>query len=390
MTQVATPQVRSVPTVRDLALRALLAIAILVPATVLFGQVWQAKSDQVTAVALERNGVAYLRTLIPLTSALSYAESVAVSGAKVDYTAVDHALAAVAEADKSSSISSGTRDRLSGLNTKIQQLHTHAFTSPLDAYNNFSAITALTLALAEEVRTESGLIRDPSADVYFLEDGAARQMPASIVAAGQYGDLVAIAIGQSSNAREATIGEIASARAMILNAASELGDDVQKAVDAEPSETLSGTLPSLLDQFRLSIDAMVPAAAMPNQLPTSSDGSMALTDKAKVELAATALSTAMLDAVDRLLTARAGASSSDRTTALIVFGILVLVAIIPLAYGAYRRQRRRRRFTPGAPPEPLEREPGTGPSRVDAATGALPRREGTRARELRELSSAPR
>jgi hypothetical protein len=393
MTLVAPPQVKPAPSVRDLILRGLLAVALLVPITVLFGQVWQDKSGQAAAIADERDGVAYLRTLVPLVSALSYAESIAVNGDKADLTPVDRAWSAVAAVDKSPGVSDGTHARFVDLDTKIQQLHTHKFTTPQDAFNTFSAVTALALGLAEEARAESGLIHDVEPDVYFLEDAAARQMLISIVTAGQYGDLVAIEIGQSAAARQNTIGQIAAARAVILNAASILGDDVQQAVDAKPSETLSGQLPARLDKFRLAIDSMVPPAALPNQQPPSAiDFSMALSDKARVETAATELSSAMLDAVDGLLVDRAAAARSGERDAIAALGVAVLLAFLPLLAGLNRRRRANRDQLTGrtaGPPNSPDRTGGPGGGTF-LGGDTLPRREGSRARELRELSGVPR
>ena len=88
----------------------------------------------------------YLRTLVPLMSALSYAESIAVNGDKADLTPVDRASTAVAAVDKSPGVSEGTHSRFVDLDTKIQQLHTHNFTTPQDAFNTFAAVTALALA----------------------------------------------------------------------------------------------------------------------------------------------------------------------------------------------------------------------------------------------------
>ena len=394
MKQVAPPQVRPALGVRDLILRGLLAVALLVPVTVLFGPVWQSKTRQSSAITLERRGVTYLRALIPLTLTLSNAESIAVAGEPVDFNVVDRALAAVAAVDRSPGVSGGAHSRFTGLSTKVQQLRTHKFTTPSDAYNTFSVVTALALGLAEEVRAESGLISDPAADVYFLEDGAARQMPISIVAAGQYGDLVAIEIEQSFAARQTTIGQSAAARAVILNAATLLGEDVQKAVDARPSETLTGDLPAKLDQFRLAIDSLVPPAALPNQQPSPIDFSMALNDKARVEAAATQLSSAMLDPIDRLLTERADTTRTAEELALSAYVLTVLLALLPLLIGLNHRRRARRQLSDGlaaSPAAPSGRHDGTGggPGAIGGGE-ALPRREGTRARELRELSGAPR
>jgi hypothetical protein len=373
-----------VPGARAITWRALLAVAVIVPVAVLFGQMWNAKGATAEAVANERRGIEYLRAITPVTTALVAAESVAVNGETVDFAAIDRAMLQLARTDASNDASPGAHSRFAGLSLKVQQLHTLRATSLQQIYAAYSEVTGLALALTEEVRQESGLIRDQAADAYFLEDGAGHQLPEAVVSAGQYGDLVSIAIGQSATDRQLTIGEIAAARAALLASADTLGNDVRLAVDATASQTLSNDLLAKLDRFRLAIDALVPPASMPNQLPSNNDHSVALADKARVQTSATDLSDAMLTATDGLLRQRVDSLGSGRSLALGTFAFVVLVAIAPLVVTLFVRRRRRRSFHgPGL-------GSGSGPPTQEArpARADSPPRSGRAT--SRELSGAAR
>lgn len=384
MTQAfARPPARSVPSIRDVVLRAALAVAILLPVTVLFGQAWNTKSADATTIANERKGIQYLDAVTPVMTTLTAAESVAVSGDTVDFAAIDRAMLKLQSIDASNDVSPGAHARFNGLSLKVQQLHTLHPTSAQDAYSAYSEVTGLVLALGSEVRQESGLIRDQEADAYYLEDGAAAQLPTSVVYAGQYGDLVAIAIAQTLTERQVTIGEIAAARASILGSADALGDDVRLAVDATASQTLSSDLLAKLDRFRLAIDSLVPPASMPNQLPSKNDRSLALGDKAKVQSAATDLSDAMLGATDDLLRQRASDVRGGQKLALAAFVLAFLLAMTPITITMTIRRRRRSAFGRSG----NDNDPGRPQWR-----GGEPGRNGPgdRSARARELSSAAR
>lgn len=370
----------SIPSVRDVVLRALLAVAVLLPVSALFGEVWSIKSTAASTVAGERQGIEYLSAIAPVMTTLTAAESVAVNGDTVDFAPIDRAMLGLQAMDTSNTVSPGAHSRFAGLSLKVQQLHTLRVTQASDAYSAYSEVTGLVLALAEEVRLESGLIRDQEADAYFLEDGAASQLPTAVVSAGQYGDLVAIAIAQTPADRQVTIGKIAAARASLLGSADALGDDVRLAVNATASQTLSSDLLAKLDKFRLAIDSLVPPASMPNQLPSTNDRSLALADKAKVQTAATDLSNAMLTATDHLLQSRADGITHDKELAIVALLFGILVALTPVTIAAVTRKRRRAAFD----------GPGTG----DGIPGAYRRNglaaTGSGSSRARELSGAAR
>jgi hypothetical protein len=241
------------------------------------------------------------------------------------------------------------------------------------------------LALAQEVRQESGLIRDQEADVYYLEDGATWQLPSSVVTAGRYGDLVAIAIGQSASQRQETIGQIAFERASILGSAQTLDDDVRLAVEATASRTLSVDLLAKMNRFRLAIDSLVPPASMPNQIPSTADRSLALSDKAKVQQAATDLSDAMLNASESLLGGRASDISNGKLLAILTYVLAILIALAPVTIAGVTRRRKRASFS-----GPSRRVDGasvsTAPGRSDPAHAGG---HGERPSRARELSGVP-
>lgn len=379
---------KHVPSTRDVVLRAVLAVAFLIPAAILFGQVAEVKSTTFAAVDRELDGLAYLRAMTPVTTALTAAESVAVSGGDVDFGAVDRAMLDLQAVDEVNHASPGAHSRFVDLNVKVQQLHTLRPIGVMDAFNSYSEVTGLLLALAQEARQESGLIRDQSADAYYLEDGASWQLPNSIVYTGQYGDLLTIAIGQTPSQRQVAIGEIAAARASILASAQTLGDDVRLAVDATPSQTLSGDLLAKLDRFRLAVNALVPPTSMPNELPSGADHDLMLADKVEVQDAATDLSSAMITATRDLLNDRVGKVSLDQWLAVLTFVLACLVALTPMTVTLVTRRRRRRAFRGRGSGLPTDPDP-----HLDAGAGAGAGPEASRGGQsggARELSGAAR
>jgi hypothetical protein len=101
----------------------------------------------------------------------------------------------------------------------------------------------------------------------------------------------------------------------------------------------------------------------------------------------------MLDAIDRLLGERADAVGSGQRLAIGAYLLTIILALAPLGSGLRRRRRARGSLATGLsgnPPASRGRDDGGGSGPPPAAGDALPRREGSRARELRELSGAPR
>jgi hypothetical protein len=343
-------------------MRALLAIAILLPVSVLFVHGWRVDSDVATSTKQEQHGVAYLRVLQPVLTALTADESLAVSREAVPFEALQHAMTAAGTLDSAFGDELQTHDRWQGLQRAVDGLQRLNSPNPVAAFSSYSAATALLLALCEKVRGQSGLARDQDADTFYLEDGAARALPAGVVAVGQYSDLILVELyvvdlstsantKAAKNASPANVAAADTASANVVSAQSQVvgartalvadsgdvGDDAQLAVDATASQTLSAALLAKLDRFRRSIDALSPAGA--NSVPSGEAIATSMKAKAETQLAGTDLSTALLTAIDGLLTTRLSDEQKQQELTLAALIVVVLVALTPLAMSWWSRRR---------------------------------------------------
>ncbi|MFD0748286.1 hypothetical protein ACFQ1L_45825 [Phytohabitans flavus] len=328
----------------------MLVFALLIPVGVLFGQAWQGQSDRLSFAAKERHGIEYLTTLGQVTTALTDAQSAAVAGRQVDRAAVTRAVDATTAVDDRLGEDLRTSERWSGLRVKIEAL---ASVPPGDRgriYDAYGEVTDLLLALYGKVRENSQLIRDPEADTYFLQDGAAEELPESVVAAGRFADLVVLAARRPASERAAAISDLNAARSGVLDPAADLADDLQSAVDSTESRTLGGNLLSRLDRFRRSMDGLAASAG-------SLDGRSSLppTDRlnsARVEMqaAASELSNSILAELDVLIADRQSSVRGERVISLAAFALAVLGCAVPILLALARRRRRRRPF--GGPHRP--------------------------------------
>jgi hypothetical protein len=330
-------------------LSALLALAVLVPATVLFTQVWGDAGGKVAYAQKERRGIAYLMALGPVETALTDAQSSAVSGVAVNTSRLRQAVDAAAHADQRYGGDLRTHERWSELSTRIGALSGRQAGTPAATYSAYSQVTALLLALYDKVRNESGLIRDPDADVYYLEDGAAQELPEGVVAAGQYGDLIIVALGESAQQRDNTVGDIIQTRAALASNASDLTDDLQLAVDATASRTLSSDLLARLDRFRRGIDALAPGNISTQNKVTSADSDRVATNRAATESSAADLSSAILKAIDGLIVTRIDGLDGQRQLAAVLLIVAALLALAPAGLLLAGRRRAQRATARGGP-----------------------------------------
>src|SRR5690349_13544425 len=189
--------------------RMLFPIALLVAVAVLFAMVWQSAGEQSDYAKAERDGVRYIQALVPLEIALTNAESAAVNGESAPREPLTHAIEAVAAVDKELSASLRTQDRWTELRTKIESLP--ASGAPAAVISAYGGANDLLLALTDKVRNTAKLIRDPEADTYYLEDGAAQELPEGIVAAARYTDLLVSVAKQSAADQAKAVVDISSA-----------------------------------------------------------------------------------------------------------------------------------------------------------------------------------
>jgi hypothetical protein len=339
MMSAATPHAAA----RASLLGPLLVFALLIPAGALFGQAWQGQSDRLSFAARERHGIEYLTSLGKVTTALTDAQSAAVAGRSADRAALTRAVDATTAVDDRLGEELRTSERWSGLRVKIEALSAVPPGDKTRAYESYGEVTDLLLALYGKVRENSQLIRDPEADTYFLQDGAAEELPESVVAAGQFADLVVIAAARPASERTTAIAELTAARESVLDPAADLADGLQSAVDSTESRTLGGNLLSRLDRFRRSMDALAASAGTLDgraPLPSADRLDTARTD---VQAAASELSGAILAELDVLIEDRRSAIGTERLLSLAALAVAVLGCAVPAVVALVRRRRRRRR-----------------------------------------------
>lgn len=344
-------------------LAALLALAMLVPAAILFSQVWSGTGDDVAFAQKERHGLAYLMALGPVETALTDAQSSAVAGVDTDTDRLGHAVTAAGRLDRRYGGELRTHQRWSQLRARMTAVTGQRAGSPMATYTSYSQVTALLLALYDKVRSESGLIRDPDADVYYLEDGAAQELPEGVVAAGQYGDLIAIALGEQGGQRDNTVGDIIAARASLASNATDLTTDLQLAVDATASRTLSSDLLARLDRFRRGIDALAPASVATQDTVGPADEDRVSGNRGTTEMSASDLSGAVLKAIDGLVATRLNGLTGRQHLATVLLVVLALLALGPAGLVVAARYRARlagRRAASGRPDGPGLQPPGGG------------------------------
>lgn len=325
-------------------LRPLLVFALLIPVGVLFGQAWQGQSDRLEFAARERQGIEYLTTLGQVTTALTDAQSAAVAGRPVDRAAVTRAVDAASAVDDRLGEELRTSERWSGLRVKIEALSSVPAGDKARVYDAYGEVTDLLLALYGKVRENSQLIRDPEADTYFLQDGAAEELPESVIAAGRFADLVVLAAARPAAERTAAIADLNAARGAVLDPAADLADGLQSAVDSTESRTLGANLLSRLDRFRRSMDGLATSAGSldgRSPLPAADRLNPA---RIEVQSAASELSNAILAELDVLIADRQSSIRTERVVSLVTLVVAVLGCAAPTVLALTGRRRRRRPF----------------------------------------------
>jgi hypothetical protein len=330
-------------------LRALPAVAILVPVLVLFLQDWRFVGQQVSFATQERHGIAYLQSLVPVETALTDAGSAAVADQSVPRDALVRAVAAHAAVDDRLGSELRTRDRWSELRAKIEALPNRAATSASAVYTAYAEATDLILALFDKVRQNSQLIRDPDADAYYLEDGAAQELAEAVVAAGRYTDLAVMILARPPAEQASMVVDLTSERDSLASNARDLADDVRLAVDNTASRTLGSNLLNRLDRFQRSIDSLIPSTSLLQGRTIAANPAQVARARGETQAAASELSAAILGGIDALLVARLNSLNSERAFAAGALALAILLSLVPLAVGVLRWRRRPGRPVPVEP-----------------------------------------
>jgi hypothetical protein len=322
------------------ALRALLTLAFLIPTAVLFTQVWTDTSNDIAYARTERLGAEYLGSLRRVATAVTDNASAVVAVRPVGAEALDAAVSAMSVVDARLGPDLRTSERWAGLRAKIESLPKTA--EPADAMAAYGEATDLLEALFDEVRDESGMIRDPGPDTYFLQDGATQELPEAIVAASHLADVLTANLRLPPDQRAAQAGAETVARAGALGPAGDLSDDVRDAVDASQSRTLGEALLSRLDRFRRGIDALTAMSTLTRGANPLTVEQVAAA-RTEVQTAAADLAGTVLSELDGLIKTRLDRLADRRLVAVGAAALALLLALAPMLAGALVTRARGRR-----------------------------------------------
>ncbi|MDG4833705.1 hypothetical protein O7627_30990 [Solwaraspora sp. WMMD1047] len=320
-------------------LRLLLAGLLLVPVGVLSVQAWQGIDEKLTFAERERQGIEYLQSLERVTVALVDAQSAAVAGRSVPGEALTRAVENASSVDARLGDELRTRERWAGARAKIESLSQQNLRAPEEAYAAYSEAGDLLLALYGKVRETSGLIRDPDADSYHLQDSAAEELPEALIAAGRLGDIAMLATTRAEDQALNTAIQATGARSGVLEPVEDLVEGLQAAVNNTDSQQLSGNLLSQLDAYQIAVDALAAASAA-TDLGTPTRANQVGEARAAAQAAGADLSQTMLTELDNLVTVRADGLRTERLLAgaAAIAALLIALALIALSL-AGRRSR---------------------------------------------------
>ncbi|MBM0235441.1 hypothetical protein JNW91_28880 [Micromonospora sp. STR1_7] len=339
---VPAPRARRRPSTLGRLLPLLLIAALLAPVGLLLTQTWQHTGDDRDLAARERLGVRYLRALGPVTDALVDAQSAAVSGRPASGEALARAVEEAAAVDARIGVVLRSQERWAGLRAKLEALRDRSPADASAAFTAYNEVTDLLLALHRKVRESSGLVRDPAADSFFLQDSAGQELPEAVVAAGRLADLGTLVARRPAAEQPRGLIELTALRVSALAPASDLVDNLRSAVDSSESTDLGANVLTPLDNYQRAVEALG-AYSVPAGGTTAVDPGRLGAAGLNAHTAARQLQPVILAELDALLVERIDGLDRDRwlTTGAAAVFVLLSGWLAALLITADRRARRR-------------------------------------------------
>jgi hypothetical protein len=322
---------------RGRLLPAILALLVLLPVGTLFDRLYRSIDDNLLIAHRERTGVEYLLALGPVTIALNDVQAAAVAGKAVSRQSLTTALDAASAVDLRAGGQLRTTERWTSLRATVDKLP--GSRNATDRYLAFSEASDLLLALYGVVRTNSGLVRDPQTDLYYLEDAAGEELPEAVVMAGRLADLSLLASSRPASAQASALVELATARNELASSVGDLAVDLQRAVDTTTSTRLGDVLLSRLDRFRRAVDALGQATTSIDPRRLTVDATSANAAREDLEAAASDLYTTLLREMDAQIANRINDLSWQRWRAVGAAMVAVMLALVLTALAVLGRRR---------------------------------------------------
>ncbi|MGC4811432.1 hypothetical protein ACLQ29_13000 [Micromonospora sp. DT228] len=339
---VPAPRARRRPSTLGRLLPLLLIGALLAPVGLLVTSAWRQTTDDRNLAVRERLGVQYLTALGSVTDALVEAQSAAISNRQVSGDPLNRAVEEAAAVDARIGDELLSQERWAGVRAKLEALRGRSPADPEAAYTAYSEVSDLLLALHRKVRESSGLVRDPVADSFFLQDSAGQELPEAVVAAGRLADLGTLVARRPAAEQPRGLMELTGMRVAALAPAGDLVDNLRSAVDGSESTDLGANVLTPLDTYQRSVEALA-AYSTPAKDTSVVDPGQLSAAGLNTHRAARQLQPVILAELDALLVERIDEFDRDRW--LIggagAFALLLLGWLAALLLAARGRARRR-------------------------------------------------
>ncbi|MBM0276808.1 hypothetical protein [Micromonospora tarensis] len=382
---VPAPRARRRPTRLGRLLPLLLIGALLAPVGLLVAANWRQATDDRDLAARERLGVQYLGALAAVTDALVAAQSAAINGRPVPREALDRAVEGAAAVDARIGGELLSQERWAGVRAKLEALRGRGNADPESAYTAYGEVSDLLLALHRKVRESSGLVRDPEADSFFLQDSAGQELPEAVIAAGRLADLGTLVARRPAAEQPRGLMELTGLRVAALAPAADLVDNLRSAVDGSESTDLGANVLTPLDTYQRSVEALA-AYSVPAKNTGAVDPGQLSAAGLNAHRAARQLQPVILAELDALLVERVDALDRDRwlTAGTAALAALLLGWLAALLVAAGRRARRRAALAAthaeaaDTPPHRDPWQPPAAEARALQPAGAAPDQEAAR------------
>jgi hypothetical protein len=293
-------------------------------------------SDARHIVDAEQAGAEMLHPMTSVLGELVTAQSVAVRGEVVDAATVRSAFASVAKADAEDGVRLGTHERLVDLDAQVEA----ALAKPLTgraAFDTYSSLVTLAVALMKQIGDRSNLIHDPDLDSYYLMDAAIIRLPEAVSLAGRASDLVTLADGQPLQGEDAI--RAAVARFGVSDAAEQLSTGLTLSVASTDRTTLGSNIADALDAFNDAARTFSPPTMLA-ELSSTVDAATLAANARRVSAAATPLAHRLLLELQALLTQRTEKLVGQLRVTLVCAALAGIVGLLILYLLATRTRPR--------------------------------------------------
>lgn len=308
----------------------------------LFGAVvrqsWVNNSAAAEIVERETHGAEMLHPTTTLIAELVELRSAAVRGARVVPDDMRKALAEITEYDQKFGAELQTSARLRELTSQIDATLARPVTGR-EAYESYSVLVTLAVALEQRIGDTSHLVHDPDLDSYYLMEAAIKHLPQAMVYAGSASDLAALALAPDLEGDEAIKAQVA--RFGVATAAEAVTSGLRTSVEFTERSDLGSNITTRLDAFKAAVaDFAPPSAISPEEGPVDTERLAANANR--VFAAANPLAHRLLSELEALLEQRGERLAGEWTytataagsAALIAVGLIWLLAAIRPRAGA--------------------------------------------------------